>query len=864
MTLKKLFSAILGTVFLFSTCMAAIPLTASASPLSSEAGYGNVARGKSYTKDTISSSYPDENGTSMTDGTAAASTAKFGNSAYMAFDYTAEQTRNGCGSITVDLGSLHKLDKFVAYVAASGNGNGGAGVYAPQLMQVYVSTDNTNWYKAGDKAITDNGNTSMTVSLELSEVVTARYVRFKFYDSKMWKRWIFISEIEAYGVKTDTAIPYPDVEEVKFLFIGNSSTFYFHNPLKFMFIAEDAGINVDLTYCTIGSSYLSDFASTTTVHGKDLRKKLADKKYDYIVVQDNSAADADDSKAAMDVLMPLFEENGGEVVLYERYSSNSDASLRVASAYKHHGNYSRLSSQYGIDEIAHVADAFLIATNLYPEINLHHTDNSHHNEISSYLIALVWAKAFLGIDVTKTQYNSTLDAATANKLKNVANIACNEGYPFNELCYTENGVTYRNVAAYKNYTSDGTRYAGNADWNDFLSDGSIKGKLTDTAIATNGNDHAIGCYNGQTVNFVIDLNGYYNIKAIKADMFGNTSWGIKNPSENSVNVAISTDGTNFTDIGAATRTDGTADAGWTKADFSLITNKDDLVARFVRVTYSNSNGSTPFWTSDIRVFGSASSYVPENPPVDNPPVVTPPVTNGNLAFGKGYTVSGLYSVDGVVSYPDENGKSLTDGSSASPDGTYSDPAFAGFNVQSTEYRENGYASVTVDLEKVYAVDKFIARVGTKKLTSGIIAPSGVSIYVSENNTDWKYAGDVAVEDTDVTNTLDATIQLDKSVAARYVQFRITGEKSWIFVSEVEVYEGAPVTEPDPEPTVMLGDVNDDKKVDSLDYLLVKRACFKTYNLSEEETVRADVNVDSKIDSTDYLLVKRIAFGTYTA
>ncbi|MBQ4316823.1 MAG: dockerin type I repeat-containing protein, partial [Clostridia bacterium] len=60
-----------------------------------------------------------------------------------------------------------------------------------------------------------------------------------------------------------------------------------------------------------------------------------------------------------------------------------------------------------------------------------------------------------------------------------------------------------------------------------------------------------------------------------------------------------------------------------------------------------------------------------------------------------------------------------------------------------------------------------------------------------------------------------------------------------------------------------GDVNADKKVDSLDYLLVKRACFGTYTLSQEEYVRANVNRDDRIDSTDYLLVKRIAFGTYT-
>ena len=61
----------------------------------------------------------------------------------------------------------------------------------------------------------------------------------------------------------------------------------------------------------------------------------------------------------------------------------------------------------------------------------------------------------------------------------------------------------------------------------------------------------------------------------------------------------------------------------------------------------------------------------------------------------------------------------------------------------------------------------------------------------------------------------------------------------------------------------LGDVNADGIVDSVDYLLVKRACFNTYALSDDEKVRADINADKIIDSTDYLLVKRIAFGTYT-
>ena len=60
---------------------------------------------------------------------------------------------------------------------------------------------------------------------------------------------------------------------------------------------------------------------------------------------------------------------------------------------------------------------------------------------------------------------------------------------------------------------------------------------------------------------------------------------------------------------------------------------------------------------------------------------------------------------------------------------------------------------------------------------------------------------------------------------------------------------------------LVGDVNDDKIVDSLDYVIVKRACFNTYKLSDDEYSRANANGDDTIDSLDYVLVKRIAFGT---
>lgn len=411
----------------------------------------------------------------------------------------------------------------------------------------------------------------------------------------------------------------------------------------------------------------------------------------------------------------------------------------------------------------------------------------------------------------------------------------------------------------------------------------------------------------------------------------------------------------------------------------------------------------------------------------------------NIALRKGYTVTGLYPSADSATYPDENGVTMTDGVIPTDDAKYNDTAFIGLNSQSAEYKELGYATITVDLGKSYNMDRFIAYVGTSlNLSVGIKAPNEIKVYVSDDNSTWTEAGAVTPTDSTTVGVIAATVSLDKAVSGRYVQFRIVGNSSWIFVAEVEVYEekvvakgenlaldkdytttapnrgdgntfnddqirltngvkgttdggsaeysgwnytnpdgvdiivdlgksyytdtytayfvggnwgiglasdniwievfvsdtedgdyvsvaktsigdavltngsGAvdntwstyvitatadasvmgryvkfhinnigsnpsctwidevevmqlkePATEPDPEPVIM-GDVNFDGVVNSLDYLIVKRACFNTYFVTEDEKAVADLNADGSITSVDYVLVKRIAFDTYVA
>lgn len=59
---------------------------------------------------------------------------------------------------------------------------------------------------------------------------------------------------------------------------------------------------------------------------------------------------------------------------------------------------------------------------------------------------------------------------------------------------------------------------------------------------------------------------------------------------------------------------------------------------------------------------------------------------------------------------------------------------------------------------------------------------------------------------------------------------------------------------------MLGDINDNGIIDSMDYVLLKRAYFGTYKL--KEIAVGDINKNGSIDSMDYVYLRRAYFGTY--
>lgn len=62
--------------------------------------------------------------------------------------------------------------------------------------------------------------------------------------------------------------------------------------------------------------------------------------------------------------------------------------------------------------------------------------------------------------------------------------------------------------------------------------------------------------------------------------------------------------------------------------------------------------------------------------------------------------------------------------------------------------------------------------------------------------------------------------------------------------------------------VVMGDINGDGDLTSMDYVLVKRGVLGTYSMSHAEMRAADVDDGEELRAINYIKVKRAYFGTY--
>ncbi len=94
----------------------------------------------------------------------------------------------------IDLGRVYNnLSLFRAYIEV----NSGAGIGAPEKVEVLVSNDRENWVSLGNLSAATDARMQW-ITLQLTETASARYVKFAFTNSGE-KSFIFCGELEVYS-----------------------------------------------------------------------------------------------------------------------------------------------------------------------------------------------------------------------------------------------------------------------------------------------------------------------------------------------------------------------------------------------------------------------------------------------------------------------------------------------------------------------------------------------------------------------------------------------------------------------------------------------------------------------------------------
>ena len=239
--------------------------------------------------------------------------------------------------------------------------------------------------------------------------------------------------------------PRDPAEKLRVLFIGNSFTYY--NDMNkpngiFANIAKNAGYEeVKVTSVFRGGYYLRQFLDESDEYGSQVLRLLrSDKKYDIVVIQEQSAnpiACPEDFYDSCRRFKEIVDRNGGELWLYatwgykdgnpelSRYgSSSADMEMKLRTA------YSKIADELNVG-IVNAGAAITESTKKYPSIDLYDADLKHPSEAGSYLIAWTIFGTIFGVDPSTLTYNGTLSESVAIKLRAVASMIVNDGVAVN-------------------------------------------------------------------------------------------------------------------------------------------------------------------------------------------------------------------------------------------------------------------------------------------------------------------------------------------------------------------------------------------------------------------------------------------------
>ncbi|MBQ3934664.1 MAG: DUF4855 domain-containing protein [Clostridia bacterium] len=233
-------------------------------------------------------------------------------------------------------------------------------------------------------------------------------------------------------------------------------------------------------------------------------------------------------------------------------------------------------------------------------------------------------------------------------------------------------------------------------------------------------------------------------------------------------------------------------------------------------------------------------------PADVPPFAVPKGYDW-ISYGKTYQASRPYAGDGTLVYQDNDGKELTDGIFGS---AVFSTEFHAFH-RSQQESGGGYR-ITVDLGRLESrIGAFVLEFG-EETASAIGLPDPPVISVSTDGIDFRTVGTAKMNKS---GGMSHAILTADPVRARYVRAEFSCKSyPFVFCSEFMIGQKK-------QTAGKQGDVNGDGRVNSMDYLLIKRYMLRSADLTKDEQANADVNGDGTVNAKDYIWVKRYVLRT---
>ncbi|BCN30065.1 DUF4886 domain-containing protein [Anaeromicropila herbilytica] len=222
----------------------------------------------------------------------------------------------------------------------------------------------------------------------------------------------------------------------KVLFVGNSFTYKNDLPNMFKKLALSGGYNITIGSSTYGGYTLLQHSDADDEKGKITLSKITSKKWDYVVLQEQSQFPAYDNLReemyeGARKLDKVIKDNESTPIFFMTWGyKNGDTYNSVDATKTFEGMQEQIQIGYETiadelsDQISPVGIAWLNAYQTYPNINLWAADNKHPSIAGTYLTACVMYETLLGKSPVGLEFTYKLSIEKAKALQEIAHNTC--------------------------------------------------------------------------------------------------------------------------------------------------------------------------------------------------------------------------------------------------------------------------------------------------------------------------------------------------------------------------------------------------------------------------------------------------------